>query len=153
MLVSHTFGGAVLIQNTTISGNTAGSVGGGIANAQNGAATLTLNNDGALLNNISQGTAISTTSRGGGIDIGAADTTTTTINEMTITGNRANTGTLQAGGGIHTVNASVVNLTFNRIVGNLAGTGGGNGLRNAGATTTGTRNWWGCNAGDRKSVV
>jgi hypothetical protein len=40
-----------------------------------------------------------------------------------------------------------LNLTFNRIAGNLAGTGGGSGLLNNGATTTATRNWWGCNAG------
>jgi len=143
----HTFGGAILIQGSTINSNVAASRGGGVSNSNFGVSTLTLNNDGFVQNNISQGTVAGTESRGGGIFLAAQNTSSTTVNEMSITGNTANTGTFQGGGGVATIAAGPLTLTFNRIAGNTAGTGGGAGLHNAGATVTGTRNWWGCNAG------
>ncbi len=143
----HTNGGAILIQGSIINGNTAASRGGGVSNSNFGVSTLTLNNDGFVQNNISQGTVLNTESRGGGIFVSAQNTSSTTINEMSITGNTANTGTFQGGGGVATISAAPITLTFNRIAGNAAGTGGGSGLHNAGAPITGTRNWWGCNAG------
>jgi hypothetical protein len=65
---------------------------------------------------------------------------------VTVTGNQANTGSFQGGGGIAAI-AGTVNASFNRIAGNLAGTGGGSGFHNAGATVNAANNWWGCNAG------
>ena len=152
VFASHVNGGAILIQGSTISGNTAASRGGGVSNNNLGASTLTLNNDGFMQNNVSQGTVAGTESRGGGIFIRAQSTSSTTINEMSITANTANTGTFQGGGGIAVLNANPMlsaplTLTFSRIAGNLAGTAGGAGLHNADVTVTGTRNWWGCNVG------
>lgn len=138
----HTNGGAILLQTVTISNNTSASRGGGVANNNFGTATLTLNNDGVVSGNVSQGTTAGTESRGGGIYSGASGSTT--INEMTITGNQASTGTSQLGGGV-AVSGGAVTLTFNRITGNTAGTGSGS--HNSGGNITGTRNWWGCNAG------
>jgi trimeric autotransporter adhesin len=145
--VSHTNGGAITISGSTISGNTAGSRGGGIASNNQLASSLTINNDSAIVNNVSQGTGGGTESRGGGISINSGvGTNTTTITEVTITGNQANTGSFQAGGGIAAM-AGTVNASFNRIAGNLASTAGGSGFHNAGATVNAANNWWGCNAG------
>ncbi len=88
----HSYGGAILIQGSTINGNTSANHGGGVSIANSGAATLTLNNDGFVQNNISQGTVAGFESRGGGIFVNVQSTTNTTINEMTITNNAANTG-------------------------------------------------------------
>jgi CSLREA domain-containing protein len=144
--VRHTFGGAILIQGSSISNNVAAGPGGGLANVNQAASTLTINNDGFVQNNTSQGSG-SLQARGGGI-YNAADTASSTIiNEVTITGNAASTGTFQGGGGVATNSAGPLTLTFNRISGNSAGTAGGSGLHNAAAATTATRNWWGCNAG------
>jgi CSLREA domain-containing protein len=143
----HTNGGAIQVSGTTISGNTAASRGGGVSNSNLLASSLAINNDSALINNVSQGTAASTESRGGGIFIlSGVVTNTTTLTEVTITGNQASTGTFQGGGGIAAI-VGTVNATFNRIAGNTAGTGGGSGIHNAGATVSATNNWWGCNAG------
>jgi trimeric autotransporter adhesin len=147
VFVRHTNGGAITISGTTISGNTAASRGGGISNNNLLASSLTVNNDSAIVNNVSQGTAASTESRGGGISIVAGvATNTTTLTEVTISGNSANTGTFQGGGGVAAI-AGTVNASFNRIAGNFAGTGGGSGFHNAGAAVTASNNWWGCNAG------
>ncbi len=147
VVVRHTNGGAITISGTTISGNTAASRGGGISNINLAASSLAIVNDSAILNNVSQGTAASTESRGGGIFIfvGTA-ANTTTITETTFAGNQANTGTFQGGGAIGAI-VGTVNATFNRIAGNLAGTSGGSGIHNAGAAINAANNWWGCNAG------
>lgn len=143
--IRHTNGGAITISGTTISGNTAASRGGGVSNGNLLASSLAILNDSAILNNVSQGTAASFDSRGGGIFIltGTA-TNTTTLTEVTISGDQANSGTFQFRGGIGAI-AGTVNATFNRIAGNLAGTGSG--IHNAGATINAANNWWGCNAG------
>ena len=145
--VRHTNGGAIQMSGTTISGNTAASRGGGVSNSNFAASSLAINNDSALLNNVSQGTTASGESRGGGIFIftGTA-ANTTTLTEVTITGNQASTGTSQWGGGVAAI-VGTVNATFNRIAGNTAGTGGGSGIHNNGATVNAGNNWWGCNAG------
>jgi CSLREA domain-containing protein len=142
----HSFGGAITISGTTISDNNALSRGGGVAHESVLGASMTINNDSSIVNNVSQGTAVSTESRGGGILVNTGAAITTTINEVTITGNQASTGLFQGGGGIATM-AGIVNATFNRVAGNSAGTGGGSGILNSGATVTATNNWWGCNAG------
>ena len=150
--VSHTNGGAITISGTTISGNTAASRGGGISSENQLTSSLTINNDSAIVNNVSQGTVSGTESRGGGVSINSGvGTNTTTITEVTITGNQANTGTFQAGGGIAAMGGTV-NASFNRIASNFAGTGGGSGIHNGGPNTFGAtinaaNNWWGCNAG------
>ncbi len=147
VLVRHTNGGAITFSGTTISGNTASSRGGGVSNINLGGSSLAILNDSAIVNNVSQGTVVSTESRGGGILIfTGSPTITTTITEVTFAGNQANTGTFQGGGAIGAI-AGTVNASFNRIAGNLAGTGGGSGVHNAGATINGANNWWGCNAG------
>lgn len=138
----HTNGGAISLQASTVSGNIAASRGGGVSSVNFGVATITLNNDGIIANNISQGTGAAAESRGGGIY--SASAAATVINEMSITGNQASTGTSQLGGGIAVVSGAVT-ATFNRITGNTASSG--TGTHNAGGTITGTRNWWGCNAG------
>lgn len=145
--VRHTNGGAIQMSGTTISGNTAASRGGGVSNSNLASSSLAINNDSALLNNVSQGTTASGESRGGGIFIftGTA-ANTTTLTEVTITGNQASTGTSQWGGGVAAI-VGTVNATFNRIAGNTAGTGGGSGIHNNGATVNAGNNWWGCNAG------
>ncbi|MGB4859684.1 MAG: IPTL-CTERM sorting domain-containing protein [Dokdonella sp.] len=140
----HTNGGAITLSGVTISNNTAASRGGGVSNSNFGASSLTINNDSFVLNNVSQGTAAGSESRGGGVFVFSS--TTTLIRETTITGNSANTGTFQGGGGISAISGTIT-TQFNRIAGNSAGTGGGSGLHNAGATINGTPNWWGCNAG------
>ena len=140
----HTNGGAITLSGVTISNNTAASRGGGVSNSNFGASSLTINNDSFVQNNVSQGTAAGFESRGGGVFIFSP--TTTLIRETTITGNSANTGTFQGGGGIAAISGTIT-TQFNRIAGNNAGTGGGSGLHNAGATVTGSPNWWGCNAG------
>ena len=140
----HTNGGAITLSGVNISNNTAASRGGGVSNSNLGASSLTINNDSFIQNNISEGTAAGFESRGGGIFIFSP--TTTLIRETTITGNSANTGTFQGGGGIAAISGTIT-TQFNRIAGNNAGTGGGSGLHNAGATVTATSNWWGCNAG------
>ncbi len=140
----HTNGGAITMSGTTISGNTAASRGGGISNSNLGSSSLAILNDSAILNNVSQGT-IGLESRGGGIFIftGTA-ANTTTLTEVTISGNQASTGTSQWGGGVAAI-VGTVNATFNRIAGNTAGTGSG--IHNNGATVNAGNNWWGCNAG------
>ncbi len=146
IFVGHSFGGAITISSTTISGNVAGSRGGGVANGHSLGPSLTINNDSVIINNVSQGTAGSTEARGGGVSIFSDASSVTTINEVTLSGNRADTGTTQAGGAIAALSGTI-NATFNRIAGNLAGAGGGSGIHNAGATVTASNNWWGCNAG------
>lgn len=69
VFVRHTNGGAITISGTTISGNTAASRGGGVSNGNLLASSLAILNDSAILNNVSQGTAASFESRGGGIFI------------------------------------------------------------------------------------
>ena len=144
--VLHTNGGAITISGTAISGNTAGSRGGGISSQNQLASSLTINNDSAIVNNVSQGTVSGTESRGGGISINSGvGTNTTSITEVTITGNQANTstGSFQAGGGIAAMGGTV-NASFNRIAGNFAGTSGGihNGGPNTfGATINAANNW------------
>jgi CSLREA domain-containing protein/uncharacterized repeat protein (TIGR01451 family) len=141
----HTNGGAITISGSTIANNTAASRGGGVSNNNLGASTLSINNDSVISGNLSQGTAGGTESRGGGVFIGSA-ANQTTIRETTIAGNQASTGTFQGGGGIAAISGTIT-AQFNRISGNTAGAAGGSGFHNAGATVTGTRNWWGCNAG------
>ena len=141
----HTNSGAVTISGSTISANVAASRGGGITDNQLGVASLVIQNDSVIQNNISQGTAASTASRGGGIFFSPqAGTTTSTVRETTITGNQAVTGTDQFGGGMAAISGQI-SAQFNRVTGNTAGTASG--FHNAGATVTGLRNWWGCNAG------
>ncbi len=143
--VNHNIGGAITISGSTISNNTAASRGGGVSNLNLGTATLTINNDSVISGNVSQGTAAGTESRGGGVFIGSS-ASATTIRETTITGNQASTGAFQGGGGIAALTGTIT-AQFNRLSGNIAGAAGGSGFHNAGATVTGTRNWWGCNAG------
>lgn len=116
------------IHNSTISGNQAGSQGGGIY------ATA------GLL--IDQGTVITgnTSSQTGGGLWTAPTNETTTITTATITSNSAPGG----GGGIQ-VDSSVgntLNMTFSRVVGNTP-----NGINNISGTVTATDVWWGCNGG------
>ena len=143
--VRHSNSGAVTISGSIISANVAASRGGGITDSQFGIASLVIQNDSVIQNNISQGTAVSTASRGGGIFFSPqAGTTTSTVRETTITGNQAVTGTDQFGGGMAAISGQI-SAQFNRVTGNTAGTASG--FHNAGATVTGLRNWWGCNAG------
>lgn len=140
----HTNGGTITLSGSTISGNTAASRGGGLTNNQLGAASLVINNDSAIGSNTSQGTAAGTESRGGGVFISSAGATT--IRETTITGNFATGANFGGGGGI-AATAGTITAQFNRIAGNSAGAAGGSGFHNAGGTLSGSRNWWGCNAG------
>lgn len=100
---------SVLIEGTTISGNTAYSGGGGIShNSSSTTALLTIDNCTISTNE-------STTAGGGGISSATSGSATLTVNGSTISGNRAHTD----GGGIHT--DSLFSITFSTFSGNTAG--------------------------------
>lgn len=106
--------GMMTISGTTIDGNTASGPaldngGGGIYNFNGG--TVLIQNGATVSNNTATGTAGS----GGGIlnDVGS----TLTVNNSTISGNKAN----RAGGGIETQTGSTVNLVSATLSGNKVG--------------------------------
>jgi CSLREA domain-containing protein len=137
----HTNGGTITISGTTISGNTAAGRGGGISDLNLGTTSFAIIQDSVVSGNTND-------ARGGGIFIDNDSSTSHTINEVTITGNRASTsanGTF--GGGIAVLNAFNVNATFNRIAGNFEGASTASGLHVASSTVGAANNWWGCNAG------
>jgi hypothetical protein len=119
-----------------ISGNQAGSQGGGVWTSQ-----------GIL---IDQGTIISVNNAsgsgapGGGLFTNPVNSEGTTVHNTTLTSNVAS-GT---GGAIEVENSSsgTFAMTFSRITGNTA-TSGGSGINNISGNVTATDNWWGCNAG------
>ncbi|MBK9711283.1 MAG: immunoglobulin domain-containing protein [Kouleothrix sp.] len=125
------------LHHVTITGNSAGSDGGGIYST----APLTIDNAGGA-------TAISGNSSGrsgGGIWLNHTSSTSN-ITKVTISGNSAADG----GGGIRldsSATGNVLNLSFSRIVGNTAGGGKGSGLSVNNGTANAANNWWGCSTG------
>ncbi len=106
------------LTGSTLSGNSAGNVGGGIFN-DNGTATIT------------NSTFIGNSAEGGGGIFNGFDSTTT-ITSSTISGNSA---TIGVGGGIFN-NGSTTTITSSTISGNSATIGAGGGIFNNGGTTT-----------------
>jgi CSLREA domain-containing protein len=121
----------------TISGNQAGSDGGGIYST----APLTIDNVGgpSLISNNSSGRS------GGGIWLNHSNQTST-ISKVTISNNSA----VDGGGGIRLDSSSsgnVLNLSFSRIVNNTAAGGRATGLSVNNGTANADNNWWGCSTG------
>jgi hypothetical protein len=114
--------GSLMVNNSTISGNTGGAgPGSGGGGIYNGGGTLTVNNS-----TISGNTAGGGSANGGGIYNNGG---TLTVNNSTISGNTI--GRLSDGGGIYTIGSLTVNNST--ISGNTA-IGDGGGIHNGGGT-------------------
>jgi len=149
-------GGTLTLNQTTVSGNTAGSVGGIRVISGANAATANINQS-AIVNNIATGSA-------GGIFTVAtgAAAATTNINNSTVGGNTAN---VDGGGVLNYAQAAgnaITNITFSTVAGNTAdadanATGNGGGLANfgnivAGQTGLGTINLQSSVVGDNMNL-
>jgi len=153
--ILHTNGGTISIHSTAIGdsvngGNQSASRGGGISmGAGVATTTLTIDQGSAIQDNVS-GTLSSGTAEGGGIYI--AGLVSTSLNQVTITGNSLSSITTdhRGGGGIAVGDVtSPVTVSFSRIAGNSASSSTGTGLHkdSQSGTVTATDDWWGCNAG------
>jgi hypothetical protein len=131
--------GNVTITDSTFSDNTCGEAGGAIVYTASGG---TLDITGSTFTDNSAGAA---GSAGGALFLGQSGdaATTFTVSNSTFTENHA-TNASGIGGAIY-VGSGSLTASFNRIVGNTAGLGGGMGIR--GGTTVATDDWWGCNSG------
>jgi YVTN family beta-propeller protein len=139
-----------VIHNSTISGNQAGSRGGGIYNSAN-----LLVDQGTVISGNSAGKAGVLTVEGGGIydntssnGCPGACTDTLTLNKVMISGNTAGNGSIGSGGGIYHGNltgAGSLTMTLSRIAGNTATTAGSNLFEDHSVANV-TDNWWGTNA-------
>lgn len=142
--------GAILIQNSTVSGNTAQRHGGGVAiERPDGLATsaVTINQASVITGNTSNGgDTIGGGGQGGGVYSNIGPLVTVTLTGLTITNNVALAGTSSRGGGIAS-SVGGMNISFCRMVGNTASTGTGLFKTNGGGTVTATNNWWGCSGG------
>jgi hypothetical protein len=164
--IQHTNGGSVTISATAIGdsvngGNQSASRGGGISIDGEANQTVTINQASSLVNNLAGARNVSTdVAEGGGIYI--ASEGTTSLTQVTITGNSlsSNAPEIVGGGGIavgelKNGSGSTQTLTVSecRIAGNSAGSGTGAGLHKDSdpGTVTATDNWWGCNAGPSAS--
>jgi CSLREA domain-containing protein/uncharacterized repeat protein (TIGR01451 family) len=138
--------GSLTLHASTISGNTAGGLGGGISDLG-----MSLSVDqGTIISGNSAGLAgIPNTLDGGGVYLNTGATgcpgscpNTVSFNKVTIIGNSA-TGN---GGGISNGSGSAsgpLAMSFSRLAGNTAAAGSN--LNNNHATATVTNNWWGTN--------
>jgi hypothetical protein len=106
----------VTISNSTLSGNSAGSAGGGIDNA----GTLTVS-DSTLAGNSASGSSHGLNCYGGGIENDFFGTLT--VSNSTLSGNSASGGFSNTGGGID--NAGTLTVSNSILSGNYAGFGGG----------------------------
>jgi hypothetical protein len=151
LFIRHTNGGVIAIHGSTISGNVAGSRGGGVSILGVGPASntqaVTIDQSSSITGNTSQGTA-GLTAEGGGVYSNSVSTaTTTTLDKVTLTGNTASLASAdQRGGGAIATGGGAVTVHNCRIAGNAAGGLGGAGLHKDlnGGTTNATGNWWGC---------
>lgn len=146
------FGGSIQIHNTLVDGNSSGGMGGGIyADFRANTATLTIDQDTRITNNMS-GKASGGTGGGGGIAItgNALTTTPATLSKIVVTGNSESTlaATYNGGGGIW-VGVANVNLSYSRISANTLVSGSGTGLFKSAISgvVNASNNWWGCSSG------
>ena len=145
-------GGSVQVHNSTISGNTAGNIGGGINIITFHSTTvINIDQDTRITNNISGGAA-GGTSGGGGIAITSGTMTATPIklSKITVSGNAESAlATNRLGGGGIYAYWNNVTVEYSRIVNNtILSTTGGSGLLASGSgTVTAANNWWGCSSG------
>jgi len=129
-----------VIHASLISGNKAGSQGGGVFSGTH----LTLDTGTIITGNSASGSGAQT---GGGLWSNLTNESTQ-ITNATFTGNNAGT----SGGAIQVDNSSTgnaLNVVFSRIAGNIAPTG--NGLNNVAGTVSATDDWWGCTLGPNTS--
>jgi large repetitive protein len=148
------------IHSSTISGNKTAGFGGGI----NSGTDLSIDTGTVISDNAAgnDGTGTVAGQEGGGLytnpptagQCPLSSTCTTTLSEVTITGNSA-TGN---GGGISNGNATpgagALTISFSRLAGNTTSGGSGSNLNNDGTTVTAAKtassgtgqNWWGTNA-------
>ncbi len=142
--------GAIMIQNSTISGNTAQRHGGGVAiDRPDGLATsaVTINQASVITGNTSNGgDSVGGGGQGGGIYANVNAAGTVTLTGLTITNNTAGSTGTPRGGGIAS-SLGGMNISFCRIFGNTASNGTGLFKTNGGGTVTATNNWWGCSGG------
>ena len=135
--------GSAIIHSSTISGNTAGGLGGGISDL---GMSLTIDT-GTVISGNTAGAANNGQLDGGGLYLNNHTTDTVTLSKVSITGNSA----AGRGGAIHTGNSSAfpsagpLTMSFSRLAGNTATTAGSN-LSNSATSVTATNNWWGTNA-------
>ena len=135
--------GSLTLHSSTISGNTAGGLGGGISDL---GMSLTID-QGTVISGNTAGAANNGQLDGGGLYLNTHTTDTVNLSHVTITGNSA----AGHGGAIHTGNASAfpsagpTTISFSRLAGNAAGVAGSN-LNNSATAVTATDNWWGTNA-------
>ncbi|HXZ29411.1 MAG TPA: hypothetical protein VEG08_15555, partial [Terriglobales bacterium] len=131
----------VQIHASTISGNQAAGLGGGL-NVE----TNLLIDQSSVISNNSAGLANLTNAKdGGGIWADLVSPDSVTLTKVTITGNSAPNG---SGGGIFNGSNSgggAMTIHFSRLAGNSAGTAGTANLNNDDTTITATNNWWGTN--------
>ena len=156
--IEHTNGGSVSIHATAIGdsvngGNQSASRGGGIDSVI-GKQALTIDQGSRLVNNVSGARNVGTdVAEGGGIYI--ADSGSTSLTQVTITGNSLSTNSPRHGGGGIAVGevTSTVTVSYCRIAGNSASGSTGTGLHkdNESGTVSATDNWWGCNGGPSAS--
>ena len=127
--------------NSVISNNTAHGYGGGVCVAGAGNQNVTIQNSSITGKTVLNNGAIA--SQGGGLYHDNNAARTTTLNNVLIANNHADSLAGAAGGGVF-VGSGVFNMTYSRIVSNTAPSGVG--LAQAGGTATVTNNWWGTNA-------
>jgi CSLREA domain-containing protein len=160
--IRHTNGGAIQIQNTSITNNTSSSRGGGISvNNSFGTVPVTINLLSSVVNNTSSGN--NGAAEGGGIYIVNNATSSVTINEVTITDNDADDSTApideRGGGGIgvgtNSGPATAINISFCRVVNNTAGAATGPQFHkdNNPGSVTAENNWWGCDGTDNPTTA
>jgi hypothetical protein len=123
LLIRHASGGLVAIHSSTISGNTAKGVGGGIAIAGGGDQPVLIDLGTSITGNTSQD-GPGGSSQGGGLFNSNPSATTTTLTNVSITNNHADVGSSAQGGGIF-VESGTLNMNTGSITNNTAGSGGG----------------------------
>ena len=151
--ISMTGGGSLIVLNSTFTGNDAsknsGFGGGGAIHFDNGGngGNVSITNS-TFTNNTAHGNATNG-GQGGAIRLAGAAASTYTLTRDTFAGNTgAGTDAAGARGGAIYLSLGSLTATFNRIVGNTAGSGSGLYVANsAGAIGTATDDWWGCNGG------
>lgn len=128
------------IHNTTISGNSAGGLGGGIFDTT----TLLIDQSSTISNNTAGTGGVATDTDGGGLWFDAANDST--VSKATFSGNSANASNGN-GGGIFVDGSSggALGVSFSRFAGNNAHSGSNFAVAAGGTGVVSQNNWWGTN--------
>ena len=143
--ISFTGGGTLNVQNSTFTNNQSPTGNGGAIHfVQTQAGSFQVGHS-TFTNNSATGGGIG--GQGGAINAGCTLCNPFSISTTSFVNNTAvQAGSSGGQGGAIMLGSGVLNLQYNRIVGNTA-LGGGTGIYGGGGTVAAATNWWGCNGG------